>query len=125
MSTDTVLPDTHESMKKFVGYASALKGDEKGEAQVFCDRLFQAFGHEGFKGAGAEAESRQKQEKGTNFIDLLWKPRLLIEMKKRGEKLQKCSVSTLAFQRQAGGSGLGFPGDFASSRRDISATPRG
>jgi hypothetical protein len=76
-------------MRKFVQYATALKGDEKGEAQVFCDRLFQAFGHEGFKEAGAEAESRQKRGKGTGFIDLLWKPRLLLEMKKRGEKLQK------------------------------------
>jgi len=88
--SDTVR-EPHESMKRFVTYVSKLRGDEKGEAQVICDRLFQAFGHEGFKEAGAETESRQKrgQGKGTGFIDLLWRPRLLLEMKKRGEKLQK------------------------------------
>lgn len=89
MSTSSVLLDTPDAMRKFVAYASALKGDEKGEAQVFCDRLFQAFGHGGFREAGAEAEARQKRGKATSFIDLLWKPRLLLEMKKRGEKLQK------------------------------------
>ena len=65
-------------------------GDEKGEAQVFCDRLFQAFGHGGYKEAGATLEYRVKgQGKSTKFADLLWRPRLLIEMKKRGEKLQR------------------------------------
>ena len=33
-----------ETITKFVDYAATLDGDEKGEAQVFCDRLFQAFG---------------------------------------------------------------------------------
>jgi hypothetical protein len=32
---------------KFVEYAAKLKGDEKGEAQVFCDRLFIGFGQDG------------------------------------------------------------------------------
>jgi len=41
-----------ESIEKFVKYASSLEGDEKGEAQVFCDRFFQAFGHDGYKEAG-------------------------------------------------------------------------
>lgn len=73
----------------FVAYAKKLKGDEKGEAQVFCDRLFQAFGHKGYKEAGAELEFRVKKAsgKGTNFADLVWKPRVLIEMKKGSEKL--------------------------------------
>ena len=67
-----------------------MKGDEKGEAQVFCDRLFQAFGHAGYKEAGAELEFRVKAKgKTTKFADLLWRPRLLLEMKKRGEKLEK------------------------------------
>ena len=76
-------------IEKFVEYAGLLKGDEIGEAQVFCDRLFQAFGHEGYKEAGATLEARIKKasSKGTSFADLLWKPRLLIEMKKGGEKL--------------------------------------
>ncbi len=31
----------------FAEYAKSLSGDEKGEAQVFLDRLFIAFGHQG------------------------------------------------------------------------------
>jgi len=76
-----------ESITRFVDYAKTLEGDEKGEAQVFCDRLFQAFGHKGYKEAGATLEYRIKKGKTTNFADLIWKPRLLIEMKKAGEKL--------------------------------------
>jgi hypothetical protein len=78
-----------ESLNEFVAYAGLLKGDEKGEAQVFCDRLFKAFGHAGYKEAGATLEERIKKAsgKGTSFADLVWKPRLLIEMKKGGEKL--------------------------------------
>ncbi len=76
-------------IKKFVEYARSLAGNEKGEAQVFCDRLFQAFGHKGYKEAGASLESRVKRRgKNPGFIDLLWAPRVLIEMKSRGENLQ-------------------------------------
>lgn len=80
-----------DNIKEFVDYVGLLSGDEKGEAQVFCDRLFQAFGHDGYKEAGATLEFRIKKEstKGTSFADLIWKPRLLIEMKKRGEKPYK------------------------------------
>lgn len=79
-----------ENLQDFVAYARSLKGDEKGEAQVFCDRLFRAFGHEGYKEAGATLEYRvRKKGRGTKFADLLWRPRLLIEMKKRGEKLER------------------------------------
>ena len=79
-----------EPIRQFVEYAHTLSGDEKGEAQVFVDRLFQAFGHKGYKEAGATLEFRVKgQGKSTKFADLLWRPRLLIEMKKRGEKLQR------------------------------------
>lgn len=74
----------------FIDYAKSLKGDEKGEAQVFCDRLFQAFGHAGFHEAGATLEHRVKNEdRRTRFVDCLWPGKLLIEMKKRGEKLQR------------------------------------
>ena len=59
-----------------------MTGDEKGDAQVFCDRLFQALGHDGVLEAGAVLEARIKKEdnKGTAFADLMWKPRVLIEM---------------------------------------------
>lgn len=78
-----------ENLVAFVDYARKLAGDEKGEAQVFCDRLFKAFGHDGYKEAGATLEFRLKKNsgKGTQFADLVWKPRLLLEMKKGGEKL--------------------------------------
>lgn len=77
-----------DRMKAFVAYATPL-WDEKGHAQVFCDRLFQAFGHEGFHQAGAVLEARvaKKGGKGKKFIDLIWKPTVLIEMKKASEKL--------------------------------------
>src|SRR5437870_3523708 len=77
---------------EFVDYVhSHLSGDEKGEAHLFCERLFQAFGHEGIKEAGGTLEYRvyRGKGKGTSFADLLWRPRLLLEMKKRGEKLDR------------------------------------
>ncbi|MBB3208921.1 SAM-dependent methyltransferase [Rhodopirellula rubra] len=81
---------TPESIQTFVSYVGTLKGDEKGEAQVFCDRLFQAFGHAGYKEAGAILEDRVKRKgRGTGFADLSWRPRMLMEMKSRGEKLQR------------------------------------
>ncbi len=83
------MSDIADRIKAFVAYAAKLKGDEKGEAQVFLDRLFLGFGHAGYKEAGATLEYRIKKEtgKGTVFPDLVWKPRVLLEMKKRGEKL--------------------------------------
>lgn len=80
-----------EALTEFQSYVREhITGDEKGEAQVFLDRFFIAFGHKGHKEAGATLEQRIKKNdsKGTSFADLLWKPRLLIEMKKRGAKLQ-------------------------------------
>ena len=68
-----------------------LTGDEKGEAQLFCERLFLAFGHDGVKEAGATLEARLKKfdVKGTAFADLMWKPRCLIEMKKSKTDLSR------------------------------------
>jgi len=82
------MSDVTDRLKKFVKYAEPL-GDEKGEAQVFCDRLFQAFGHDGYKEAGATLEFRvpKKGGKGKKFADLMWKPIVLMEMKSKGEKL--------------------------------------
>ncbi len=79
-----------DKLNAFVQYTQGLDGDEKGEAQVFCDRFFQAFGHQGYKEAGATLEMRiKKVGKGTRFADLVWKPVVLIEMKKRGVDLSK------------------------------------
>jgi len=79
-----------QHLAEFVAWARKhISGDEKGEAQIFLDRLFQAFGQGGIKEAGAVLEMRVKQEdnKGTAFADLVWKPIVLIEMKKRGQAL--------------------------------------
>lgn len=78
-------------LKEFTAWCALhIRGDEKGEAQIFLDQLFRAFGHAGFKEAGAQCEERvKKADKGTAFADLVWKPRVLVEMKKRGTPLGK------------------------------------
>jgi SAM-dependent methyltransferase len=76
--------------KPFIGYCNQhIKGDEKGEAQIFLEHFFVALGFvDGLKGAGADCEYRIKNDKKkTSFADLVWKPRVLIEMKKSGEDL--------------------------------------
>jgi len=78
-----------ERLQEFVEYAKTMK-DEKSEAQLFCDRLFQAFGHKGLIEAGATLEFRLKKDAGkggVSFADLMWKPRVLMEMKSAGAKL--------------------------------------
>ncbi|MBW4567620.1 MAG: N-6 DNA methylase [Tolypothrix carrinoi HA7290-LM1] len=84
---------TTESLDKFVNFCKQhIKGEERKEAQTFLDRFFRAFGHEGALEAGASYEEAIKKgsKKGkTGFADLVWKPRVLIEMKKRGEDLSK------------------------------------
>ncbi len=82
--------DRSKQLQDFVTYAKRLKGDEKGEAQVFLDRLFRAFSRDGYKEAGATLEDRVKKEGGTTgFADLVWRGVVLIEMKKRGEDLSR------------------------------------
>ncbi len=94
----------------FLDFVKSLKGDEKSEAQTFLDRLFKALGHAGAQEAGATFEYRvakkpgssqlslfsgddlasaPKLKGGVKFADLLWPGRVLIEMKSRGEKLEK------------------------------------
>ncbi len=84
---------THDSLRTFVTFCQQhIKGEERKEAQTFLDRFFRAFGHEGALEAGASYEEAIKKgsKKGkTGFADLVWKPRVLIEMKKRGEDLSK------------------------------------
>lgn len=88
----TVAPnDLRAALAGFVAWRKQyLSGDEKGEAQIFCDRLFQALGHGGVREAGATLEMRLKKHDrgGTAFADLMWKPRCLIEMKRAGTDLQ-------------------------------------
>jgi hypothetical protein len=79
-----------DALREFAAYAGKLKGRERGEAQLFLERMFQSFGHRGIVEAGATLELAVKRSDGsTRFADLVWKPRVLIEMKARGEKLER------------------------------------
>ena len=84
-------PDLTAAMRDLVRYRHEhLTGDEKGEAQIFLEHLFQAFSHAGLREAGAVLEARMRRSSGrrrTSFADCIWKPRVLIEMKKAGEPL--------------------------------------
>jgi hypothetical protein len=84
--------ELREELDTFIAWwRENIHGDEKGQSQVFLDRLFRALGHGGVFEAGATLEERirAKSRGGTAFADLVWKPRVLIEMKKRGEDLAR------------------------------------
>ena len=81
-------------LQQFADWCAAnITGDEKGQAQIFLDRLFQAFGQRGSLDVGGTAEMRIRKASedggGTAFADYVWKPIVLIEMKKRGTDLSK------------------------------------
>lgn len=82
-----------QNLHEFVNFRlQYIKGRERSEAQVFLDKFFRAFGHPGAMEAGATYEEAIKKgsRKGkTGFADLVWKPRVLIEMKTQGENLGK------------------------------------
>jgi hypothetical protein len=83
-----------EKLAAFTAWARAhITGDEKGQAQIFLDRLFIAFGHAGSLDVGGEPEFRIRKAAedggGTSFADYVWKPVVLIEMKKRGTVLPR------------------------------------
>ena len=78
-----------------------IRGDEKGEAQQLLDRLFLAFGHAGLMEAGATCEDRvNKDGGGTAFADLVWKPVVLVEMKKCPRQSRRRSTRGPWFFRQ-------------------------
>ena len=86
--------DRKSRLQEFVDWAAAhISGDEKGEAQIFLERLFLAFGQKGLLDVGGKAEFRIRKAKedggGTAFADYVWKPLVLIEMKKRGTDLAR------------------------------------
>ena len=84
---------TPQSLHEFVNFRlQYISGKERSSAQVFLDKFFQAFGHQGALQAGAEYElaiAKGSKKGKTGFADLVWKPRVLIEMKKQGEDLGK------------------------------------
>lgn len=79
-----------QRFEKFLAYFQKyIKGSEKREGQIFFDRLLQAFGNAGVKEVGATCEEFQKKNGKRGFADFTWEPRVIIELKKRGENLQK------------------------------------
>ncbi len=82
-----------QSLHEFVAWwRQHIRGDEKGEAQIFLDHLMRAFGHAGALEAGRyETRIRRRRNGKTtmSFADYLIPRRALIEMKKRGEDLNK------------------------------------
>ena len=83
-----------QSLRDFVDWwRQNIKGDEKGEAQIFLDHLMRAFGHAGTIEAGGRYEQRIRRRRNgkttVSFADYLVPKRALIEMKKRGEDLRK------------------------------------
>ena len=99
--------DLKKNLSEFVRFAQTLRGNEKGEAQTFVDRFFRALGHAGAIEAGATFEFHVAKRPGSpqlelitgngaakkrrqgKWVDLLWPDRVLIEMKSRGEHLEK------------------------------------
>ncbi len=85
---------SREKLAAFVAWCDPhITGDEKGQAQIFLDRLFQAFGQPGCLDVGGRTEFRIRKAHedggGTAFADYVWRPVVLIEMKRRGENLQR------------------------------------
>jgi SAM-dependent methyltransferase len=84
---------TPQSLHEFVNYRlQHIKGRERSESQIFLDRFFQAFGHQGINEVGAKCDfvvPKGSSKGKTGFADLVWKPRVLIEMKQQGEDLAK------------------------------------
>src|SRR5665811_550665 len=81
----------HPPFEEFFNYCqNNIRGDEKGEAQLFLEHFFVALGYKGTKEAGATFEHRIRNvdKHSTTFADLLWPKRVLIEMKKRGQDLR-------------------------------------
>ena len=92
MSENLAVEELRERLEAFIRYRHEhLKGDEKGEAAIFLENLFRAMGHEGVRQAGATLEQRirRRDNGGTAYADLEWKPRVLIEMKKAGRDLAR------------------------------------
>lgn len=84
--------ELRDRLAAFVEYRSRyLDGDEKSEAQIFLERLFQAFGHDGIAESGARLEERIRMidRGGVSFADLRWSDRVIIEMKKAGTDLTR------------------------------------
>ncbi len=95
-----------QSLRDFIEWwRENIKGDEKGEAQIFLDHLMRAFGHAGALEAGRyETRIRRRRNGKTtvSFADYVVPNRVLIEMKKRGEDLKKHYVQLEEYWKSLG-----------------------
>jgi hypothetical protein len=85
-----------EQLSQFAAWVGHnITGDEKGQAQIFLDRLFQAFGQPGVLDVGGQIEFRLRKAAedggGTAFADLVWKPVVLVEVNNPRSKLRGIS----------------------------------
>ena len=90
-----------EIERRLVDFArrwSLYEGSERAEAQTFLNELFECYGTNRLD-AGAHFEEPQKGK----FLDLLWAPRCLIEMKRPSEasRLPSHRPQALAYWRSA------------------------
>lgn len=85
------MKNREQKLKEFLlFFKKHIQGSERGEGQIFFEKLLLAFGNAGIREAGAICEERVEKKKGRKgFIDFVWEPRVMIELKKRGEPLQK------------------------------------
>ena len=68
-----MLEHRKQRLDEFVAWvAQHVTGDEKGEAQIFLDHLFHAFGHKGLKEAGATLEMRVKRPTPKGPLSRTW-----------------------------------------------------
>lgn len=83
-----------ERQKRFAEFLTWFKtycnGKERAQGQIFFNKFLQAFGNAGILEAGAVCEDTIKKKSGkTGFADLVWRPRVIIELKERGTNLKK------------------------------------
>ncbi|MBS0575071.1 MAG: class I SAM-dependent DNA methyltransferase, partial [Proteobacteria bacterium] len=90
-----------ERLNEFVGWwRQHVTGDERGEAQIFLDHFFESLGHSGgCRAAGGTLEERIRGGRGraVRFADYVWKPVVLIEMKRRGTDLRRHYEQAFAY----------------------------
>ena len=89
-----VLNPRKDRLREFTAWVKDnAVGDEKSHAQIFLDRLLQGFGQKGALEVGGHPEFRIRKAAedggGIAFADYVWKPIVLIEMKRRGADLSR------------------------------------
>lgn len=81
-----------QALEEFSRWVKTLRGNEKSEAQTFINRLYQAWGWSDAEEAGVIFEKsivKGSLKGGTGSADAVQRDIALIEMKSRGESLQR------------------------------------